>query len=94
MASISTDPTGLKRIVFIAPFDDGKQKTIYLGHADKKTAAGILLHVERLIEARTTGQGVTPDTAGWLNTIGNVLHKSWQGWNLCHRARTRRPSRR
>ena len=43
MASISDDPNGRRRILFVAP--DGSRKTIRLGKIDRKSAEAINRHV-------------------------------------------------
>jgi integrase len=52
----------------------GKRATVRLGKVDAKTAAGVLLHVERLIVAAETQQPPPADTARWLGSIGGKLH--------------------
>lgn len=71
MASLTTDARGIRRI----QFNDGTaRRTIHLGDVDKKTAVGIKLHVERLINAKLFGQPLPSETAGWLAAIGETLH--------------------
>ena len=65
MASISNDPNGRKRILFVAP--DGSRKTIRLGRIDRKSAEAIKRHVEALLSAKIGGQPVPRDTAAWPN---------------------------
>ena len=44
MASISNDPNGRRRILFVAT--DGSRKTVRLGKCDRKSAESICRHVE------------------------------------------------
>ena len=71
MASISDDPNGRRRILFVAP--DGSRKTIRLGKCDRKSAEAINRHVESLLSAMIGGQPVPRDTAAWLAGIGETL---------------------
>ncbi len=67
MASISNDPNGRRRILFVAP--DGSRRTIRLGKIDRKTAESIGRHVEALLGAKMSGQPIPRDTAAWLANI-------------------------
>ncbi len=71
MASISDDPNGRRRILFVA--SDGSRKTIRLGKIDRKSAEAINRHVEALLSAKIGGQPVPRDTAAWLGSIGESL---------------------
>lgn len=71
MASISDDPNGRRRILFVAP--DASRKTIRLGKIDRKGAEAINRHVEALLSAKIGGQPVPRDTAAWLSNIGESL---------------------
>ena len=71
MASISSDKGGKRRIQFL---DRSTRRTISLGDVDKKTADGVRLHVERLINACRYGQPLTGETGAWLAAIGDTLH--------------------
>lgn len=71
MASISNDPGGRRRILFVAP--DESRKTIRLGKCDRKSAESICRHVEALLGAKIGGQPVPRDTAVWLANIGAAL---------------------
>ena len=80
MASISNDPNGRRRILFVAP--DGIRKTIRLGKTDRKSAEAICRHVEALLAARLGGQPVSRDTAAWLATISPQLSDRLAGVGL------------
>ena len=71
MASISNDPNGRRRILFVAP--DESRKTIRLGKIDRKSAEAIARHVEALLAAKIGGQPVPRETAVWLARIGMAL---------------------
>jgi len=71
MASISDDPNGRRRILFMAP--DGSRKAIRLGKIDRKSAEQICRHVEALLSAKMSGESIYPTTAAWLPTIGDSL---------------------
>jgi len=64
MASISKDPGGKRRILFIAP--DGKRKTIRLGKLSQRAAEAIKFRVEQLVAAQLTGHAIDADTSRWL----------------------------
>lgn len=71
MASITNDPGGRRRILFVAP--DESRKTIRLGKIDRKGAESICRHVEALLAAKIGGQPVPRGTAAWLADIGPAL---------------------
>lgn len=71
MASTVDDPNGRRRILFVGP--DAKRRTIRLGKIDRKSAESICRHVEALSAAKTGGQPVPRDTAGWVAAIGDAL---------------------
>lgn len=72
MASITNDPGGRRRILFVAP--NGSRKAIRLGKCDRKSAEAISRHVEALLTAKIGGQPIPRDTAAWLTGIGAMLH--------------------
>ena len=71
MASISKDPGGRRRILFVAP--DGLRKPIRLGKVTQKTAETIKLHVEHLASSAASGCAVELQTARWVSEIGSDL---------------------
>jgi integrase len=71
VASISDDPNGRRRILFVGP--DEKRKTIRLGKTDRKSADSICRHVEALLGSKMAGQPIPRDTAAWLAGIGGTL---------------------
>ena len=71
MASISKDPNGRKRILFVAP--DGTRKTIRLGKYTVKEAQNVQLHVERLLASPRYGEKwgrFWLDLAGYADSEG------------------------
>lgn len=71
MASIATDSSGRKRILFVGK--DGRRKAIYLGKLNVKAATAVKFRVEQLNAAQISGHAVDDDTARWLSTIGDEL---------------------
>jgi integrase len=71
LASISNDPGGRRRILFVAP--DGSRKTVRLGKCDRKSAESIARHIETLLAAQLGGQPAPRATAVWLAEIGPKL---------------------
>lgn len=71
MASVSTDASGRRRILFNGL--DAKRKTLYLGKLPLKAAESICRHVEALLAAKMAGQPILRDTASWLPMIGEQL---------------------
>lgn len=71
MASISRDPNGCRRILFVAL--DGSRKTIRLGKVSQRNAEAVKVRVEQLAGAKQTGHAPEADTAAWLATIDGTL---------------------
>jgi hypothetical protein len=71
MASISKEPNGRRTIQFVGP--DGKRRSIRLGKVSQRTADGIKVRVEALVEASSTGSSLTSDTAAWLTDRDQVM---------------------
>ena len=71
MASISTDPRGLRRVLFIGA--DGKRKSLRLGRVPPKTARTIKTHVEALVAAALWGQSLDPETSAWVSSRDSVM---------------------
>lgn len=72
MASISNDPNGHRRILFVA--GDGTRKTIRLGKVSQRVAAEVKTKVEHLTASAFAGVSIDGETARWLTTIGDDLH--------------------
>ncbi len=71
MASIAKDPSGRKRIIFVAP--DGKRKAIRLGKIPKRDAQTIKAKVEHLLAAKVSGCGWDNETARWVAELSDEL---------------------
>jgi integrase len=72
MASISNDPGGRRRILFIAP--DGQRKALRLGKVTRRVAAEVKARVEAIVAAQAAGLSIDGETARWLAGIGGQLH--------------------
>ena len=64
MASISNDPGGRRRILFINP--NGERKTIRLGKVSQRDAEAFNLRVELLLVSQFTGNAIDAETARWV----------------------------
>jgi integrase len=71
MASIATDSSGRRRILFASK--DGSRKTIYLGAMPEKMARGVLVRVEQLVSSSVTGHPVDDATSRWLAELDAKL---------------------
>ncbi|MFC1597570.1 phage integrase SAM-like domain-containing protein [Planctomycetota bacterium] len=71
MASISKDPGGRKRILFVGP--DKKRKAIRLGKIPQRAAEAIKVKVEALIGSSVSGCGWDNETARWVAEIPDNL---------------------
>ena len=89
MASISRDPGGLKRILFVAP--DGKRKTLRLGKTSMEWAREVKRHVEALLEAKV--QQTTPErpTLEWIGRLVPVLRRRLHAVGLIERPAEEEP---
>ena len=72
MASISTDSSGNRRILFVA--GDGVRKTIRIGSCSKRDAESFKLRVEALHSAKLMGTSPDRDTSLWLASLSDDLH--------------------
>jgi len=72
MASIATDPTGNRRIVFKAA--DKKRRTIRLGKAPLKYVQDVSRKVEALNSAAIMQQPVEDSVAKWVAGLDSALH--------------------
>jgi integrase len=73
MASISTDPNGRRRILFVS--GSGKRQTIRLGVMQQRHAEAVRLKVESLLSAAHSGQPPDQATAAWIAAIPDLLHE-------------------
>ena len=72
MASISRDPNGRRRILFIDR--DGGRKTIRLGKVSQRMAEEIKIKVETLNAAKIGGCSLDRETAAWVAGRGDDLY--------------------
>jgi integrase len=71
MASISNDPNGRRRILFIAT--DGKRKTIRLGKVSRRQAEAVRVKVEDLVSSAITGHAPADETSRWLAGLDDSM---------------------
>ena len=72
MASISNDPNGRRRILFVDP--QGDRKTIRLGKVPLRYAEAVKVKVEDLAFAAITGHAPADETSRWLTSLGPELY--------------------
>jgi hypothetical protein len=71
MASISRDPGGRRRILFVAP--DKKRKSIRLGKVSQRAAEAVKVKVEDLVASAITGHAPSDETARWVAGLEDAL---------------------
>ncbi len=71
MASISRDPGGRKRILFVA--SDGNRKAIRLGKVPQKVAEAVKTKVEALVTATITTVAPDDETARWIANLDRIM---------------------
>jgi integrase len=86
MASISRDPNGRRRILFVDA--SGVRKAIRLGKVTQREAETIKIRVERLVSAAITSHSIDNETADWLNSIGDDLSEKLASAGLIPRRAT------
>lgn len=72
MASISNDPNGRRRILFINPAKD--RKSIRLGKVSLRQAEAVKVKIEDLVSAAITGHPASDETSRWLVTLDQDLY--------------------
>jgi len=72
MASISRDPSGCKRILFVA--GDGSRKTIRLGKCNVKQAEAFKQKLEALVSTRRMRSSIDNETSQWVADLPNEMH--------------------
>src|SRR5262245_45508697 len=80
MASVSNDPGGYRRILFVDR--NGKRRVVHLGKLAKKTADEIRGRVEKLNASAISGAAVDEETARWAAGLGDVLAAKLAGVGL------------
>jgi integrase len=88
MASISRDPNGRRRILFVDA--DGNRKTIRLGKTSQRMAEEIKIKVETLNAAKIGGCSLDRETAAWVANLGDDLHAKLAAAGLAEPRRTAR----
>lgn len=71
MASISRDPNGTRRVLFVD--SDGSRKAIRLGKVSQRSAEAVKFRVEQLLAAKLTGNAIETDTAAWLADLAAAM---------------------
>ncbi len=71
MASITTDPSGSKRIQVV--ISGGKRVSIRVGKTSKRDAESFRVHIENLVGWKFFGLSLPDETAAWLNGRGTFL---------------------
>lgn len=71
MASICSDPVGLRRILFVD--SSGDRKAFRLGKVSQRAAEAVKFRVEQLLAAKLTGHALETDTARWLGELDSGL---------------------
>jgi integrase len=73
MASISRDPNGRRRIIFVGP--DRVRRAIYLGKFPQKAAETIQRHIEAIVSSLNSRSPLDAVTSEWLGSIGDDLYR-------------------
>jgi len=73
MASISRDPNGRRRILFVAA--DGRRKQIRLGKVTQRAAGSVKLKIESLVSVSLTGCSIDHETARWVGELDQPMVK-------------------
>lgn len=71
MASVSNDPNGRRRVLFVAP--DGSRKAIRLGKMSQRDADAVKVKVEALVTAAITGNPPADEVSRWVASRDAVL---------------------
>ena len=73
MASISTDKSGNRRILY---FDENrKRRVLYIGKVSERDAEGVQRRVESMLAARILGNAIDRDDARWLSESPTIREK-------------------
>ena len=73
MASISNDPNGRRRILFLN--GRGERKTIRLGKVQRRFAEAVKVKVEDLVNTSITGHAPTDETSRWLTNLEEDIYQ-------------------
>ena len=73
MASISTDKSGNRRILY---FDENRKRCVlYIGRISEREAEGVQRRVESMLAARILGNAIDRDDARWLSESPTIREK-------------------
>lgn len=84
MASISRDPNGTRRILFVE--SNGDRKAIRLGKVSQNSAMTIKLRVEQLLESILLSRPMESGLAEWVTNLDKRLAKKLAAVGLIPRA--------
>jgi len=72
MASISNDPNGRRRILFVGA--DNKRRGFRLGKVPQRYAEAVKVKIEDLVSASITGHAPADETSRWLAGLDSTLY--------------------
>jgi integrase len=73
MASISTDKSGNRRILYVD--ENRKRRVLYIGKVSERDAEGVQRRVESMLAARILGDAIDRDDARWLSESPPIREK-------------------
>jgi integrase len=60
----------------------GQRRALRLGVSDRKYAEGVRAHIEKIVEAKITGQPLPKVTAEWVASVGEPIRSKLESWDL------------
>ena len=72
MASVSRDPGGRRRILFIGA--DSRRRAVRLGKVPQRVAVSVCARVEALAAAAASKTPWDSELAAWVGSLDSVLH--------------------
>jgi hypothetical protein len=60
----------------------GQRRALRLGVSDRKYAEGVRAHIEKIVEAKITGQPLPKATAEWVASVGEPIRSKLESWDL------------
>ena len=73
MASITKQSNGRRTVQFVG--SDGKRRSVRLGKVSQRTAESIKFRIEQFNSAMIANHAVDSDTAAWVATLTDEMHK-------------------
>ena len=73
MASITKQSNGRRTVQFVG--SDGKRRSVRLGKVSQRTAESIKFRIEQFNSAMIANHAVDSDTAAWVATLPDEMHK-------------------